>query len=279
MRNVAPGKYRVIFAGPFCPARGNWLLQVYKDDNSPSALFRGGTVVRVRAGHETAGINGNLRLGGEISGTVTSKSGAKLRGICVNASGGPASVGFGFGGETHTAANGVYHVHALPKGNYTLQFAIGCGSHGSNYAPATHRAVKIGLGQHLTVNEELAPGASISGKVTLTSSSGKPLAGICVSASDLSGSVNSGAATNHDGDYRVLGLTGGSYELDFGPGCNNNGNYTDAFAVARTTAGKQTSGVNAVLQVGAKISGTITNAADQPVTGICFEIVGNDSVE
>ncbi len=33
-----------------------------------------------------------------------------------------------------------------------------------------------------------------------------------------------------------------------------------------------------MLQVGAKISGTITNADDQPVTGICFEIVGNDSV-
>ena len=277
VRDISPGKYRVVFAGPFCPPHGNWLPQAYRNDNKPSAaLGGGGTVIRVRAGHKTAGINGNLRLGGEISGTVTSKSGAKLRGICVEVTSSGSAVSFGYAG--HTAANGVYHVHALPPAKYTLQFLVGCGSHGSNYAPATHRAVKIGLGQHLTVNEKLAPGASISGKVTLTSSSGKPLAGICVFANNESGSVNQSAATNHDGDYRVVGLTGGSYELDFAPGCNNNGNYTEVFLSARTTAGKQTSGVDAVLQVGAKVSGTITNADDQPVTGICFEIVGNESV-
>jgi hypothetical protein len=278
VRDVAPGKYHVVFAGPFCPPHGNWLPQAYKNDNKTSAELGGsGTVIRVRAGHKTAGINGDLRLGGEISGTVTNKSGAKLRGICVIAGGGPGE-SFAFGGQPHTAANGIYHVHALAPGKYTLQFAIGCGSDGSNYAPATHRAVKIGLGQDLTVNEKLAPGASISGKVTLTSSSGKPLSGICVSANNESGLVNRSAATNADGDYRVIGLTGGIYQLEFGPGCNNNRNYTQAFATARTTAGKQTSGVNAVLQVGAKISGTITNADDQPVTGICFEIVGNEFV-
>ncbi len=44
------------------------------------------------------GINGNLRLGGEISGTVTSKSGAKLRGICVIRTRRPRRLSaFGFG--------------------------------------------------------------------------------------------------------------------------------------------------------------------------------------
>ncbi len=35
-----PGRYHVIFALPFCPGRTNWLTQVYKDDNSPFALFQ-----------------------------------------------------------------------------------------------------------------------------------------------------------------------------------------------------------------------------------------------
>jgi Carboxypeptidase regulatory-like domain len=277
VRDVAAGKYHVVFAGPFCPAHGNWLPQAYKNDNKVSAVLGGGgTAVRVRAGHKTTGINGNLRLGGEISGTVTSTSGARLRGICVAATGSSSHLSFGYGG--HTAANGSYYLHALIPGKYTLQFTIGCGSHGGNYAPATRRAVKMGLGQDLTVNEKLARGASIAGKVTLGSAKGRPLAGMCVFASNTSGSVNEVAATNRDGHYRVIGLTGGSYLLDVSPGCNNNGNYTEVFVTAHTTAGKQTSGVNAVLQVGAEISGTITNTDDQPLTGICFEVVGNDSV-
>jgi hypothetical protein len=272
VHHVVAGRYHVIFAAIFCPGHANWLQQDYKDVNSPSALFNGGgTVVTVRAGHKVTGINANLRLGGEISGTVTSKSGAKLRGICVLAQG---SIGggdfFGFGSQT--GAGGSYHLHALFPGKYSLQFSVGCGSGGSNYAQATHRPVKVGLGQKLTVNEKLAPGASITGTVTLTSSSGTPLSGICVSANNFSGSVNAFTATNSNGDYRVIGLTAGRFQLQFSPGCNNNGNYTSVTLTAHTTAGHQTSDVNAVLQVGAAISGTITGSGDKPLPGICIEV-------
>ena len=51
-----------------------------------------------------------------------------------------------------------YYVPALAPGKYTLQFAIGCGSHGSNYAPATHRAVKLGLGPELDAVPQGRPG-------------------------------------------------------------------------------------------------------------------------
>src|SRR5262249_38933162 len=80
-------------------------------------------------------------------------------------------------------------------------------------------------------------------------------------------------STSSSGAYRVIGLTGGSYQLQFYPGCKNNGNYTSASLTAQTTAGEQTSNVNAVLQVGGKISGTITNNLGNPVSGICAEIV------
>ena len=275
IRGVSPGRYDVIF-DPLgvCPGSANWLQQTYKDDNS--AYGGRTTAVRIKAGHKTSGINADLRLGGEISGTVTGKAGARLRGICMFAS---ADEGHGeyVNYQGRTAANGSYHLHALFPGKYSLYFEIGCGSHGANYAPATHRAVKVGLGQNLTVNEKLAPGASITGTVTLTTSSGTPLKGICVFAQNAGGSVFDNATTGRNGAYRVIGLTGGTYQLYFSPGCDNTGNYTSATLTAHTTAGRQTSHVNAVLQVGATISGTITNSASNPVSGMCVEIAGNDN--
>jgi len=279
VRHVVAGRYHVIFAPVFfCPGQGNWLQQVYKNDNNPFAGFGdGGTVVRVRAGHKVTGINAKLRLGGEISGTVTSRSGAKLRGICVSVEGSLGHEDF-LGFESRTAANGSYHLHALFPGKYFLQFSIGCGSRGSNYAPATHRPVKIRLGQKRTVNETLAPGASITGTVRLTSSSGTPLGGICVDASNASGSVGGFASTNSHGVYRVIGLTGARFQLQFSPGCSKNpGNYTTTFVTTHTKAGRETSGVDAILQAGGTISGVVTNSHRKPVSGICIQLDGANS--
>ncbi|HUC21284.1 MAG TPA: carboxypeptidase regulatory-like domain-containing protein [Streptosporangiaceae bacterium] len=273
--HITPGRYYVTFANEFCQNRTDWLQQVYRDDNSPFAPFDGsGTVVRVRARHKTSGINANLRLGGELSGTVTNRSGAKLVGICVEADG-QVTGGF-IGMQTRTSASGSYYLHALFPGKYPLQFSIGCGSHGTNYAPASHRAVKIRLGQHRTADVTLAPGASVTGRVTL-GTSGKPLRGICVSASNATGSVTNYTATHRGGRYRVIGLTGGRYQLQFSPGCNNQGNYSTTFVTARTMAGRQTSGVNAVLQPGGQISGVVTDKNGKPVSGICLQLDGNNS--
>ena len=271
LRHVAAGRYFVTFAGGLCPSNTNWLQQIYRDDNNPFGI--GGTVVKVSSGKATTGIDGRLRLGGEISGTVTSKSGHKLAGICVAANG---QVTGGFVGiELPTARDGSYHLHALFPGKYSLQFSIGCGSKG-NYAPASHRAIRIRYGQDVSgINAALGTGGTITGKVTLTSSSGQPLAGICVFANDNSGLVNSAAATGPAGHYQLIGLSTGTYQLEFLPGCDNDGNYVTAFATAHATAGKVTSGVNAVLQVGGVISGTVTDTHGRPVPGICIDLQGS----
>ena len=276
-RNIAPGKYYVVFAqSSICPSRANWLQQVYKGDNNPFATSdNGGTIVTVRARHTTAGISGDLELGGEITGTVTGKSGTKLQGICVVGDGiFPHNEGVAYSGRT--GANGSFQLHALAAGKYALHFTLGCGSGSENYAPASHSAVKLGLRQHLTVNQMLPTGASISGTVTLSSSSGSPLSGICVSAFDPRSGADAFTSTTSDGAYRAIGLTGGNYQLEFYPGCRNNGNYTSTSLTARTTAGKQTSNVDAVLQVGGKISGTITDSHGNPVSGICAEIISDN---
>jgi hypothetical protein len=275
IRGVLPGQYQVIFEPlGLCSSRANWLQQVYRDDNSPF----GGTPtnVRIRAGHKTAGISAKLRQGGEISGTVTSKSGARLRGICVFAD---ANTGHGqyVNYQTQTAANGSYYLHSLFPGKYSLYFEIGCGSRSENYAPVTHPLVPIHLGQERTVNQVLAAGASVSGVATLGSSSGAPLSGICVFASNASGTVTDNTSTNGSGQYQAIGLTGGTFQVQFSPGCNNNGNYTSVTVTAHTTAGQQTNGIDAVLQPGATISGTITGNGDKPLSGICVVVAGGNA--
>ncbi len=275
VRYVAAGSYYVTFAPSFaCPGSANWLQQAYRNDNNPFATFgQGATVITVTGGHADRGIDAHLRLGGEISGTVTTKSGRKLRGICVNVN------GIVRGGEVEfsatTSAAGAYHLHALFPGKYYLSFVAGCGSHG-NYAPASHRAIKIKYGQDVSaVNEALGTGASITGKVTLGSSSGKPLAGMCVYATNYDGSISSQTATGRRGAYRVIGLGTGTYQVQIGPGCNNNANYTATIVTAHTTAGKVTSGLDAVLQPGAVISGTVTDVHANPVSGMCIELDGS----
>ena len=271
IRYMRPGKYDVIFAG-FCTVPGNWLPQAYRDDNNPFAAFgQGGpTPVKVISGAATRGINAQLRRGGEISGTVTSKSGAKLGGICVNVTGDVPGGQIGSSGIT--ASDGRYQLHALFPGKYFLQFVVGCGSAG-NYAPASHLPIKIGYGTHVSgVNEVLGPGASVTGTVTLGTSSGQPLAGMCVGASNADGSIQMQTQTDAQGNYSVIGLGPGAYQLQIGPGCNNNGNYTSTVLTVQTTAGQQTSGANAVLQPGATISGTVTDSKSRPVPNMCIEL-------
>ena len=70
---LPPGRYVALFA-PGCGNQGNWLPQVYKDSQNLGKP----TVFAVRAGQTTGHIDAALRLGGEISGTVTNAAGQKL---------------------------------------------------------------------------------------------------------------------------------------------------------------------------------------------------------
>ena len=76
----------------------------------------------------------------------------------------------------------------------------------------------------------------------------------------------------------MIGLGSGAYQVQIGPGCNNNGNYTTAFLNTRTKVGKLTSGVDAVLQPGATISGTVTDVHGNPVSGMCIDVSGSGSL-
>ena len=277
---LKPGRYQVEFGAEFgCGNSGNWLDQWYPDINS---LFPTTKVVaiRVRAGGTKTGINAHLKLGGEISGTTRTRSGKPLGNICIDVQGRiPGGfVGFGF----RSGRAGRYALHGLFSGRYTVAFSTDCSD---IYAPQWWRLrtsqahatpIKIkGADIVRHIDAALDRGATISGTVRAANSAGKPLAGICVSADSNRGD-SADAVTRKDGTYRLTGLAGGRYAVDFDPSCfgqSLNNFLPQHRSVTVKRAGSRT-GVNALLQEGAGFSGVVTGPHGHRLEGVCIQAVG-----
>jgi protocatechuate 3,4-dioxygenase beta subunit len=290
LKGLGTGRYRVQFA-PGCGLQGNYLSASY------------GRIISVRDGKTVTGINGFLRLGGKISGVVTSQASRKpLAGICVLLNGGESgSVGF-------TSATGTYSFGRLQPGRYTVAFFGGCGSSGS-YAPQYYDAqanalaaipVTVSAGQVRSgIDAAMLAGGTVTGRVT--SPAGAPLHGVCVSLTsrneagglgqnlDLeletvaffsSFSFSSGSTVSgRTGQYAIRNLAPGLYSADFLGGCGGGTARYAAQAFAplggtgstwvTVSAGIATAGVSTVLRPGGSISGVITGSAGGRLSGIC----------
>jgi hypothetical protein len=122
---LSAGRYKIFFdSGTFCDDGHAALVpQWYSHAETRAAA----TVVTVRAGRNTAGIDATLRHDGGISGTVTAASSrAPLSGVCVRAVPRTASRTPSF---TASAA-GRYSLTGLLPGKYTVEFRSGCGATG-----------------------------------------------------------------------------------------------------------------------------------------------------
>jgi len=274
---LAPGNYQVEFADFGCQS-GNWLTQWYPDITTPFIAFNA-TQLHVRPGRNIAGIDGKLKRGGEIAGTVRSTSGKRLGGICVFLNGNVADGGIGI--FSADRENGSFTFNALFPGQYTVEFMIGCGTKG-NYAFQWWR--RATLQQHATVihiaghravtniNPALAPGASITGIVKGGSAAGPPLPEVCVSATASDGNDYSDAFTARGGHYRLKGLATGRYQILFDPTCGGGlarVNYVQLQRSTRVTAGRTLPGFNAYLPPGAILSGRVTDARGRPLGSVC----------
>ena len=264
-----------------CGNTGNWLTQIYKGIYDPS---KSPTLVRIKAG-QTTKINATMKLGGEISGTVTGPLGKKLSGICVSPLTNSAAGLLIFGAVSRA---GVYHVRGVPAGSYQLGFAP---CENADYAPTLwpgtqnlNAAGTIGVRARQiigNIDEIMSLGGIMTGTVTSATTPPVPLAGMCVFVQENNGLNDSGSAdTDGSGHYTVKGLAAGSYSVQFQPGCDNNGNYvaTNYPSNVNVTSGATTSGVNGSLPIGATISGTVTSAATgKPLPGICVQANGIES--
>jgi hypothetical protein len=180
----------------------------------------------------------------------------------------------------------VFHVRGVPAGTYRMVFGP-CNPASSyalvwwkNSATEQHaRLIPVRNRQLVTHIDEVIPvGGKITGVVTAGTSSGPRLAGICVVAVPPGGAIfeNDFTATRANGTYVLKGLTPGRYQLQFSPGCNNNGNYLMENYPGRVTVsyGKVDARINGVLPLGAEVSGNVTDSHGHPVGGICVSVTG-----
>ena len=275
VKSLPPDAYTVAFAIG-CGSSANFAPQWY----NKAATASRAVAVKIVSGTVVSGINAVLVPGAAITGKVTedSPNGHPLSGICVVA--GTEGSQPNATAEATTRSNGTYRIIALGTGSYLLQFETGCGNSGNWLGQQYSRPVRAVDGQTVTgIDAALQPGGEISGNVTDTG--GRALSGICLQVEQISGrgGIGSGASSpvTSDGAYAVTQLTTGRYTLEFSGGCGNGGSFAPqwyhaaanaAAAVAiDVTAGKTTSGIDATMQPGATISGTVRDAVGASAVG------------
>jgi hypothetical protein len=125
---------------------------------------------------------------------------------------------------------------------------------------------------------------------TVTAAGGAPLAGVCVSTREIGGQAISGTVTGADGTYSIgAGDPTGQYDVRFssGTGCptspanyalqyySGSPNPTGALPVS-VISGATTTGIDAVMQPGGSITGTVTAATGgAPIKGVCIYAYGS----
>ena len=91
------------------------------------------------------------------------------------------------------------------------------------------------------------------------------------------------AVSSHDGTYSVDQLPADTYQAQFSGGCGNAGSYApqaydntnvlEPQNIVVTTAGQTVANMNAAMQPGPVIAGTVTDSAGHKLSGICVFVL------
>jgi hypothetical protein len=230
-------------------------------------------LVVVTDGATTSGIDAQVRAGapyGQISGTLRDDHGAPVQDVVVAAYAAPEDMLES--GSSTSDADGGYTVSGLPAGTYDLVF-----SSQPEAAVTFGRQTETGLTVTSATTTSagdavLQPGGGIAG--TVTDRHGQGLAGVVVTATTPDSRQI--ASTDAAGRYTLGGLASGSYTVEVDP----SGLPGDLVAVAyrqrspdatpdavSVAAGEVTSGIDAQLTAGGRITGTVTAGSGAPATG------------
>lgn len=285
IEGVRPGKYVVEFHGP-----PDYLQQYHAGRANYAEAAR----IMVAEEATTSGIDASMQAAGRIKGKVTAAAtGDSVSGVEVCAALSTAGFYYYGGACTQSGSDGTYTIGGLAGGSYDVRFAPGYSEAGPGenakqnfltqfYKGATSRAtatpVAVTLDQATSgINAAMQPGGRVSGHVT-AADTGKGLAAYVCVLPTVRGGDEGCTFADSNGDYTLGGLRSGSYKIRFGAGPSSLG-YVRQFYTAKATrkeanlvsvtAGTTTPGVNATLQRGGTISGTVTDAdTDEPLAGI-----------
>jgi len=181
-----------------------------------------------------------------------------------------------------TGVGGEYIIPGLPGGEYYVEFTVPPKSslyyitqyYHDKALFAEAQPVSVGTGVTSGIDAEMQEGGDIAGTVTEYTENEEviPLQNIEVLAYEVGGSkLPAGyATTNEKGEYTLVGLAQGSYEVEFSPTPESGLNFVTQYyknKLSRAKAepvpvvqGKTTGKINAEMRVGGEISGTVTDA-------------------
>ena len=238
----------------------------------------------------TAGVNGKLASGGEITGTVSDKTSgepiAKVKVEALDPSGGEVVT------TVETAANGTYTLGGLTSGSYDIRFAPAADLnylpqfYPSGVAQSEATAVPVTAGASAgPIDIGLSPAAGeVSGTVVSASTHGA-IAGAVVKIFDGLGDYVTSAETSATGTYSITGLAEGEYTVEF---LDTSGGYVPQFYPEKPSAagagsvsvvaGTDTANINGALGRGGGISGRVLAAPSQTplanVSVLVYEATG-----
>ncbi|MEM7130477.1 MAG: carboxypeptidase regulatory-like domain-containing protein [Chloroflexota bacterium] len=293
---LSPGTYRVKFEPTSLSTFSDFLPEFFDDQLDQDSA----TSIAI-LGSETVPANAELLRGGAIRGQVTAEeTAAPLSQIAVTLYDSTGA----FVKQVSTDASGFYTLTGLPTGGYHLRFdPLETGESAeflSEYyedkssveqantiqvtAPAVTRNVNVQLkrsgkitGQVIATGEQHSSRQSSSRQSSSGQRSGvTPLAGIHVSAYDLSGRLTESTTTNAQGMYTITQLTDGLYWLNATPataGPNSAylpGHYLEPVAV---TAPMDVSNIDIRLGLGGQIVGRVRSEVDSiPLGDVEIEV-------
>lgn len=263
--DLPAGTYTVGFDAP-------GLLSEYWQDASD---WDDALAVVVEAGQETSLAGTELELASSIGGIVTGPAGVDLTGVTVWAEATDLTT-------TRMATvgpDGAFEVAGLEAGSYTITFDTSGSSTGlvrEYWQDALRRedatAVTVGVDEHRTgIDAHLEEGGSVTGHVSVPD--GQNPQSVSVVASPPGGAGGVSALVDADGDYRLVGLPTGEYVVEFvawesglmtefWDGASSRAEATPVHVVV----GEETAGIDAALELGGTLAGTVTVPAGHDVT-------------
>ena len=273
------GSYRVLFTPPSATGYSSEWYNNKSQQNSADP-------VAVTVPNVTSGIDAVLELGGSISGTVTNSLGAGIANVQVQVYDAADTDVSSSKGTVTTGQDGSYTLSGLPSGSYKLFFsAVGYFSEwydGKTSQAAANPVAVTAPAPTSGVDVVLEQSGGISGTVRNTTGSG--IANVWVGVSHPDGSYATGAPTNQDGSYTVSGLPTGSYMVRFNAPSGYlsewyDGKLTqDAATLVAVALPNLTSGIDAVLEPGGSISGTVTNELGTGMASVNVQVFGLDGM-
>jgi Carboxypeptidase regulatory-like domain len=279
---LAAGSYQVCFqSAPESGTSPTGYLDECYDDQPPHTTSP--TLVPVELGQTSTGINAALAVAGAVTGVVTDPQGTPVSDIEVRMY--HSSQGAGTG---RTDGTGTYTVKGLATGSYTLCFdgsytvqATAPYGYTNGCVGEPAATVDVVTGQPTTWNATVERAGAVGGTV---SGNDGPVAGVWVSVYGSSGNYLNSTSTDGTGSYQLKGLAPGQVRVCFDPTYTAGGYQPTCYGaqadgtgslITVTAGGLTTADVG--LQLGASITGTITDSSGSPVADVLVSAFGMSS--